>query len=583
MKSFYVATHPVDPAEISAYRDGDLEDSRRRIVERHVEDCTNCRERLLAYELVGSELRARADITVPSSLDRRVGALAASHREPRRWRFSPVWTLRPAWVVVALALMVAATLFYGLPFTGNGSGPLVAAAYLYSDQGEPAIEVHFSEPVNRDEVARTLRIEPAVELNVGWRGDTMVVKPVEPIQPAREYTLSLKPSGPESSATPVALHFAGDTPSTPVALVTPPAAAIAPSATPSATATTTATPTPRSTQLATASPAVGSNLPGLPQSGGTATPSPTATSATPQVTTAPTTAASPAGGTPGTTTPTTATPTTPAPTATTPTATTATDATPTMVGDASPTVSPTMGVETPAETATPPTGPTDAIATPAPTVEEPVATPSATMEQPLATRTPIPPRATAAPTNTALPTATATAAKPPEPAAGRAYETASAKSPMAAARLGTPSTEERKVTLSHQDFQLGAMLWQADTREILMLQDDGAWTIHRDTWNEQERLTYSGPVPPGVTVPSGRFGKLWSSTPDVRLALGWATAAEHSLVGAVQDFTGGRLLMEGEKLVYALYPDGSWEAFGARRIAPPIEPSAAPVPPTPAG
>ncbi|MHB1162700.1 MAG: anti-sigma factor [Chloroflexota bacterium] len=259
--------HPIDPVDLSAYHDGALEEADRRRVEEHLALCPSCQERLDDYGWIGCALRASGEVAVPASLDFRVRALLREEVAPRpRLALPRLWAPRPAMAAVVLAGLMVALLLTGLPLLNGGSGPLVAAAFLYQEQGEPAIEVQFTAPVDRDSVVRSLQVDQGVEVDVTWRNDkTMVVKPKQPqqLQPARKYTLSLKPRGEESAATPVALQFSGDLPTTPVPLATQPAPGTPPSegivatgtATPGASATTAAVASATPPATATARPA----------------------------------------------------------------------------------------------------------------------------------------------------------------------------------------------------------------------------------------------------------------------------------------------------------------------------------------
>ena len=266
--------HPVDPIEISAYRDGVLDPTRQQPVESHLESCPECRERLYQYAWLGTALQATGQVAVPVSVDRRVTTVLHLARATRpRFGLPRLTVPRPAWAALVLAALLMGALLIGLP-SGDGSlGPMVASAYLFDDQGTPAIRVEFAGKVDRQSIGESLRIEPDVPVDVRWQGDTLVVKPATPLQPSKRYTLSLNPAGHRKEATPVALQFTAERPENPVPLATQaapsptPAGEIAAAATPTgtvvpapsatATATATATPSPSPTVVTTATPSPG--------------------------------------------------------------------------------------------------------------------------------------------------------------------------------------------------------------------------------------------------------------------------------------------------------------------------------------
>ena len=82
-------------------------------------------------------------------------------------------------------------------------------------------------------------------------------------------------------------------------------------------------------------------------------------------------------------------------------------------------------------------------------------------------------------------------------------------------------------------------------------------------------------APVGALVPERAFGKLWREQAPVRQALGWATGADESLPGAVEEFDGGLMLWTGDRIVYALYDDSSWQSF----VDTFVDPTPTPTPP----
>lgn len=572
-----MSKHPVDLAELSAYHDDALGEEERRRVEDHLASCPSCRERLADYTWMGNVLRSVPEPPVPLAVDVRVRALLREEARPKpRWSLPPLWAPRPALAAVVLAALLMVALLAGLPIGTGGSGPLVASAFLYNDQGSPAIEVKFDTAVDRDSVAKSVQLEPAVEVNVSWRGDsTMVIKPAKELQPSEKYTLTLKPKGAESATTPVALQFAAQVPATPVALATQPprpqpvAVVSSPTASPAAAAkpSTTGTPASSSTTAATTTPGTATATASTPA--GTATP-PAATTgtavagvpaATPGTKTA-TPTGSPAAPTIGTATP------APAAGTTTPTTGTATPA-PTA-GTATPTAAATStlptGTPTPPATTTPST--TD-VPTPSrkptrtPTAPA-LGTPQATATTPSAEATPeasttstATPAETATEIPTATPTETATPTAAPIQGVGLIFE----EDPAIAQLLGAPRAAALPVQVTRQTFERGTMLSRSDTREVFVLQRDGTWYLYRDSWQDGESLDDTGSMPPGLLAPIQGFGKLWRQQAELRQSIGWATAAEQSQPGLVQEFAGGRVLETADHAIYILYLDGSWQSL----------------------
>ncbi len=453
--------HAVRPADLSAYLDGTPGDDEHRRIEEHLEGCSSCQKLLADYAWLDEAVRARKTEPVPTSLDRRVAALLRSKRESKRqWAVPLLWLPRPAVAALVLSVLVIAAHLTGLP--NVGVSPAVAAAYLYDDRGEPAIDVQFTTPIDRESVARSVRIEPAVEVTVAWRGDTMVIKPSRQLVSSEQYTLSLKPAGSESAAPPMAMRFPGVVPASPVLLATQATRGAVPSTTTSATLTPTPSATPF-TVAAIPSPPLVSIHTASPTATATRTPTPTPTAT--ETITPRATASSPTTST-ATAAPTAET----APTATatltaTPVPTPAATATARAPGTASPTVLPTSSstsTATPMGTVVPATTPTAARTS----TLVPAAVGTATPAQ-----MPVP---TATATETPKSTATLPPAGPetgPFGSFGATYQ----GNPGVASQLGPPQAAAAHVPLVVQSFEGGLMLWREDTHQILVLQRDGSW------------------------------------------------------------------------------------------------------------
>lgn len=621
MRDWTRAKHHIDPSRLSAYYDDALGPGERRLAEEHLAGCLVCQERLAGYAWLSGALRADEDenATTPATLDSRVAALlrAGPKREPNQ-PAPRLWQLRPALVAVLLVGLLVGAYLFGLPFD-DAAGPAVAVAYPCDDPAECAIAVRFTGPVDRESVERSLQIDPPVPVRVAWQGDTLLVKPTEALQPSTSYTLSLRPRPAPGVATPVALHFVAGAPESPVAMATARG-----SATPTATPVATPTPAPPSPSPAVAAdpPATATATPcgiqpvrgfGLlyrsrpkvasrlgcareaerrvqiaqqPFEGGlllwladrrmvhallydntwrsypdtfdgaeTATPTP----------------GEPVRGFG-------------------------------KVWREQPDLRAALGRAHQTEYSvdgtveefegglliwTPyriiwalyadatwevysdeyrddmPDGPP----TPAPTpTQQPEAwspTPVGPGPQPT-----IPP---SAPTVAAQPSGLRCSAWPVR-GFGHVYR----RYTDLPDRLRCQKAPETAVQLARQTFEHGLMLWRADTREILVVREGDAWSAYQDTWREGEPLAEVGEVPDGLLAPERGFGKLWRQERGLREALGWATTVEQALPGAVQEFEGGRMLWTGDRVIYVLYPDGTWQSYADSYVEPTVTPSASP-------
>ena len=574
-------SHAIDPEKLSNYLDDALDDAEREMVEEHLAGCAECREHLADYLWMGERIRAIESRPVPLTLDGRVADILMGRRERSVWRFFLFLSgQRPAIATALVAAVLSVVVLFGL-FGRNSNEPMVAAAYLYNDQGETAIAVDFSYPVDRAKVEKTLKIEPEVEATVAWRGDTMVVKPIKPLQPETSYTVRINPMGSDSAATPVALPVLPSKP-TP----TPPTATLASVSRGSSTATPTNTPLqvgvvpPTGTPSPTSKVAVGISSPTATVGGSV----PNATSVANQGTSSPTATASP---TAAASTPTMASVTaTPArtmasivPTGTPTLAGTATRSstspvetgTPTPSGTPSPTG--TVASSTPTAAATPTADSTAAKLTATPpaisaTATTPTAevstTPTATPGTGATTPTPaITPTVAATPRIAATPTATLCATQPQ-----RGFGIVYRENPSIAARLGCATTDELDVQLVRQGFQNGLMFQRPDTKEIIALRRDGRWFAYPDSWHAGDELADLGPAPAGMFIPEGAIGKVWRDQIVLQATFGWATALEQPILGVVQGFSGGEMLWTGDRVIYVLYPDGTWRGFADSYLPP---------------
>ena len=132
--------------------------------------------------------------------------------------------------------------------------------------------------------------------------------------------------------------------------------------------------------------------------------------------------------------------------------------------------------------------------------------------------------------------------------------------PALMVRIGCALGAEQSISAQSAPFEHGTMLWRGDTRQIFVLRRDGSWTAFPDTWQPTDVLADAGAPPAGKFAPIGRLGKLWRQ-PDLRAALGWETAAEIPLVGAVEEFAHARMIWTSDRLIYVLYTDGTWQSY----------------------
>jgi hypothetical protein len=157
--------------------------------------------------------------------------------------------------------------------------------------------------------------------------------------------------------------------------------------------------------------------------------------------------------------------------------------------------------------------------------------------------------------------------QPTSPAAGCPFPAPPVIPPDPA--LGCPTIAAPFPTISGaQPFERGLMIFvQGPPNYIYALTFDGRFRRFDDTWRagvDPESL--SEIAPPGLIVPRRGFGKVWSSSPEVRALLGWATADETGSSGAFLLFERGRAIgvpVRGE--VFILFDDpgsltGTWRS-----------------------
>jgi len=177
-----------------------------------------------------------------------------------------------------------------------------------------------------------------------------------------------------------------------------------------------------------------------------------------------------------------------------------------------------------------------------------------------------PPAPTVTPTWTPYPTSTPTVAPPPTPTTQPSPpptpcsysvdEQILAVWTRLGGRqgLGCPSAAAVASEMAHQTFEHGEMLWRAADQMILVLAEDGTYSMVEDTWREEmPSVSCSASAPPDRYQPVRGFGRVWCENPAVQSVLGWAVGEEQPLSGVYQAFEGGQVIIT----------DGLWRVLGA--------------------
>lgn len=141
----------------------------------------------------------------------------------------------------------------------------------------------------------------------------------------------------------------------------------------------------------------------------------------------------------------------------------------------------------------------------------------------------------------------------------------------------TPTVGE--VQIAEQVFEGGRMFWIQPRQQIWVLEvtDEGrgSWTVHEDTFSEDDPASDPEIQPPGdLLQPERGFGKLWRENDAVREALGWAVTPEFGYVSRYEYHPGGRIDSSndyipgpGYHILFSLYEeafrfneiDNSWQ------------------------
>ena len=126
------------------------------------------------------------------------------------------------------------------------------------------------------------------------------------------------------------------------------------------------------------------------------------------------------------------------------------------------------------------------------------------------------------------------------------------------------------VWAAYQPFERGHMVWRSGTGEIWVLYDDGRYETHLDTWSEGQPVDIPEAPPEGLVAPVRGFGKLWTSQPEIRSMLGWATAPESGYTTLIESVRGGSGRYPGRNHYFMLPDDrvvllysftSSWETL----------------------
>lgn len=252
--------HPVDDVQLSAYYDDALDDEERRFVAAHLERCERCRARLAEYVYLSAVLRAEPEPIPPRDLDVRVERLLVSERWSP-WKLIPPLPpfARSGLVATALVTVLVVALFFGQIFGTGPVAPNVAQAYPCDNASQCAIAVRFNAPVDRAAVERSVKVDPPVPVILAWQGDTLLVKPSQPLKPAEPYTVSLGVVPSVAAGTPVetakvAVKVVSSQPDSPVAVVQVSPVAPVATSTPERARSTPTSPPPTPTEDRPASP-----------------------------------------------------------------------------------------------------------------------------------------------------------------------------------------------------------------------------------------------------------------------------------------------------------------------------------------
>ena len=105
--------------------------------------------------------------------------------------------------------------------------------------------------------------------------------------------------------------------------------------------------------------------------------------------------------------------------------------------------------------------------------------------------------------------------------------------------VGCATAAAETIWSAWQRFEKGHMIWHMGDGSLYVYVEDGSWSTHTDSWDEQE-LTGRGTPPSGLHAPVRGFGYLWETNDDVYADLGWAKNEEKGFCVLVQEFDSGK-------------------------------------------
>jgi hypothetical protein len=129
------------------------------------------------------------------------------------------------------------------------------------------------------------------------------------------------------------------------------------------------------------------------------------------------------------------------------------------------------------------------------------------------------------------------------------------------ARLGCALGPEAGTKINRQAFDNGTMLQPAGSADITVLRKDGTYTSAPNGWQDGMILPDVGAAPTGHVVPAQGFGALWRQFGGPQSPLGWATGPAATIDGAIETFANGRMFWTADRMIYALFDNGTYQPF----------------------
>lgn len=187
--------HP-DEETLSAYWDRELAPADRSRVEAHLTHCEQCRRVLRGYERLSRALRDDpVAAAVPARLDHELRARLNARARPSHWALLPA---------VGSLAAAALLLVFGSTLIAPGAPAPLASAYPARNATSvaltAAVEIPYPPGVDKVTVEQAVDIEPPVKVRKEWRGDTLVLTPEEPLEPATTYLVTSPRVEPKGAA-----------------------------------------------------------------------------------------------------------------------------------------------------------------------------------------------------------------------------------------------------------------------------------------------------------------------------------------------------------------------------------------------